>query len=84
MSNETIVIDAPEGIRMYDVLSFRGALGLEIRTGMVMRPGFSIVQAAIKRGYVAEGTRRKRDAYAQLDALIVANGGPSSRPLPAE
>lgn len=78
-----IVVTGAESIRMYDLITFRSALGLEIKTGMVMRKGFSIVKQAISRGYVAAGTRDKRKAYDQLDKLIVANGG-QARPLPTK
>lgn len=79
----TIVVTGAESIRMYDLITFRSALGLEIKTGMVMRKGFSIVKQAIARGYVTQGTRDKRKAYEQLDALVIANGG-QPRPLPTK
>jgi hypothetical protein len=75
------IVATGDGIRMYDLITFRSALGLEIKTGIVMRKGFSITKQAIRRGYVSAGTRDKRKAYAQLDELIVANGG-VARPLP--
>lgn len=68
-------------IKLYDLVTFRSALNLEIRTGMNYKAGFSIVKQAIRRGYVADGTRSKRKAYAQIDALAVALGA-QSRPLP--
>jgi hypothetical protein len=81
-----IVASGPAGVAAYDLISFRAALRLEIlsKHGMVMRRGFSIVNAAIRRGYVTEGTRSKRKAYEQIDALCVKVTGLPSRPLPAK
>jgi len=73
MSDRDIVVTG-DAIRVYDLLSFRVALRLEIVSGRVLRSGFSIVRQAIRRGYVTDGTRLKRDAYAQLDALAVSLG----------
>lgn len=70
MSDGPIVVTG-DAVTAYDILSFRRALKLEIDTGMVMRRGFSVVKAAVKRGYVTAGTCDKRKAYAQLDALCV-------------
>lgn len=69
-----------DDIRLYDVMSFRTVLSLEIRTGMNYKAGFSVVKQAIRRGYVADGTRSKRKAYGQIDALAVALGA-KPRPL---
>ena len=69
-------------VHLFHVMQMRAALGLEIRTGMAFSSKGSLVKHAIRCGYVAEGTRAKRDAYQQLDALIVANGG-QARPLDA-
>lgn len=86
VSDGMVVASGPAGVRAYDLLSFRAALKLEITSkhGMVMRHGFSVVKAAIRRGYVSEGTRSKRAAYAQLDALCVSALGMPSVPLPAK
>lgn len=65
------------GVSMYDLLAMRRALKLEIETGMEMRHGHSLVKASIKRGYATDSTRFRRDAYRQLDDLVVANGGQS-------
>lgn len=74
------IVATGDGVTVYDIIAMRTALRLEIRTGMVMRSGFSIVRQAIRRGYVTEGTRLRRDAYAQLDALAVSLGA-DPRPL---
>lgn len=78
MSNETIIIDTPEGIQFVRLLSFRSAMGLEIRTGMKMSRGRSVFQLAREQGLATK--RSKRDVYAELDALVVAAGG-ESKPL---
>lgn len=78
--SEGFTVVGREAIALYDLLGFRATLGLEIRTGMMLRPGYSLIQAAILRGYVPEGTRTKRKAYEAIDALIVSIGG-TSRPL---
>jgi hypothetical protein len=75
------VVTGEEAIRAYDILAMRTALKLEIQTGMVMRGGYSLVEACIRRGYVPAGTRTKRAAYGHLDALAAALPGQSSRPL---
>jgi hypothetical protein len=72
--NGDIIVSGAAGVAFYDVVSMRAALGLEIRTGMVMKAGYSLVNACIKRGYVPEGVRRKRDAYGYLNALAVSLG----------
>jgi len=74
------IVSGREAVAVYDVVSMRAALGLEIRTGMVMKAGYSLVNACIKRGYVPEGVRRKRDAYGHLNALAVSLGA-EDRPL---
>lgn len=76
----TVVVSGQEDIRRYDILAMRASLGLEVKTGMVMRHGFSIVAACVLRGYVTEDTRSKVKAYAQLDALAVSIGS-QSRPV---
>lgn len=74
------MITGPE-VGLYDALSFRTYLKLEITTGLKLRNGFSLVNAAIKRGYVRPGTRSKRRAYADIDAYIVGTWGGHSLPL---
>jgi len=75
------IVATGDGVRVYDVLSFRAALRLEITTGMKIRRGFNLVKAAIGRGYVPEGTSNKRAAYAALDTLAVSLG---AEPYPVE
>jgi hypothetical protein len=76
-----IIAEGPEGVMAYDILSMRAALRLEIRTGMVMRNGYSLVQACIKRGYVPAGVRTKKAAYVHLDRLAASLPGQSPKPL---
>jgi hypothetical protein len=77
----TIVASGPDGVKAYDILAMRTALRLEIRTGMVMRNGYSLVQACIKRGYVPAGVRTKKSAYIYLDRLAASLPGQASKPL---
>jgi hypothetical protein len=76
------VVSGEDAIRAYDILAMRTALRLEIRTGRVMRQGYSLVKASIKRGYVPEGIRSKRAAYGYLDTLAASL--PGQRPMPLE
>ena len=62
-------------ITLYDVLSFRRLLKLEIDTGMKFSNRVRLVPAAISRGYVTDGTRSKKDAFKQLNQLVVDLGG---------
>ena len=77
MSDNAIIIDTPEGIAMYRLLSFRSMLSIEIKTGMRHSKG-SVLAAAQRQGLTTK--RTKRGAYADIDALIVA-AGMESRPL---
>jgi hypothetical protein len=80
VTDDGIIVVSGDGIPVYDVISMRATLGLEIRTGMVMRHGYSLVQACIKRGYVPAGIRSKKVAYGHLNALAVSLGA-QDRPL---
>ena len=80
MRNETIIIDTPEGIAMFQLLQLRSALKLEIRTGMKLSNRGSVLATAQRRGLTTK--RTKRGAYADIDAAVVAAGG-ESVPLPA-
>lgn len=71
-------IDRPEQIALFHVMQVRAALGLEIRSGMKFSNKGSLITTANQCGY--SDKRTKRGVYADLDALIVANGG-ESRPL---
>ena len=75
--NDTIIIDTPEGIEMYRLLSFRSMLRIEILTGMRHSKG-SVLAAAQRQGLTTK--RTKRGAHADIDALIVARGM-ESKPL---
>lgn len=83
MSNVTqsgaVVIDTPEGIEMVRLLSFRSAMGLEIKTGMKLSRGRSAFRLAKEQGLTT--TTSKRKAYGEIDALVV-QGGMDSKPLP--
>jgi hypothetical protein len=82
MSNTTdagFIIDTPEGMEMYRLLSLRSMLSIEIVTGLKHSRG-SVLAAAQRQGLTAK--RTKRGAYADIDALVVAKGG-RTRPLPA-
>jgi hypothetical protein len=72
-----IIIDTPEGIHMWRMLSFRSALSLEIKTGMKFSRG-SVLAAAQAQGLTTK--RTKKGAYADIDAIIVSLGG-ESKPL---
>lgn len=76
----TIIVDTPEGIMAYDMLTMRLALSLEITSGQNMRHGVSLVRNSIRRGYVPDWVRTKTKAYAYLNALMVSLGLPD-RPL---
>ncbi len=78
---ESAIVVTGEHIRMWDLLGFRTLLGLEIRTGMPYKNGFSLVKAAVKRGYVPEGVRKKTEAYDYVNRLAVSLGA-EDRPTP--
>jgi hypothetical protein len=83
----TIIAQGPQGVATYQLLMFRTAMHLEIRTGLFANRSvkcatiiprlFDMGITKVEPKYTA---KRKREAYADLDAYIVANGGPS-KPL---
>jgi len=62
MSNETIVIDTPEGIKWYHLLQLKYALKLEV---LGMKHSKGSVYAHVKKTFGFKGNKRK-----VLDQLI--------------
>jgi hypothetical protein len=74
------MVTGAEDIAMVRLLAIRSGLGLEIRTGMKMSRGYSPLAILQREGITT--ARSKRKAWADLDAYIVAHGGPeSNRPI---
>lgn len=69
---DSIIIDTPEGIAMYRLLAMRSALKIELRTGMKMSKGPSVM-SIINREY---GTkfRRKIQALEFIEDVIESTG----------
>lgn len=61
------IIDTPEGIAFARFLAVRSALSLEVRTGMKMSRGRSIL--SIANEMMGTTFRRKADALAHMDAV---------------
>jgi hypothetical protein len=75
-----IVITGAEQIAMARLLAIRSGLGLEIRTGMKMSSRYSPLAILQREGITSK--RTKKGAWKDLDAYIVAHGGPeSTRPI---
>ena len=74
----TAILDTPEQINMFHLMQVRGALGLEIKTGMKFSNRGSLITLANQCGY--SDKRTKKGVYTDLDALITAHGG-TPRPL---
>jgi hypothetical protein len=78
--SEGVMITGAENIAMVRLLAIRSGLGLEIRTGMKMSRGYSPLAILQREGITTKKT--KRGAWKDLDAYIVANGGPAAeRPI---
>jgi hypothetical protein len=75
INNESIVIDTPDGIEMFRLLSMRGRLHIEIDTGMKFR--VSTLAAMQRQGLTTK--RTKIGALADLNAKIAELGGPADR-----
>jgi hypothetical protein len=71
------VLDTPDQIAMWRLMSFRSMLQIEIKTGLRHSRG-SVLKAAQQQGLTDK--RTKIGAYKDIDALIVTAGG-KSRPL---
>lgn len=75
------VVTGTKDINMFMLLAARGALGLEIRTGMVpSNRGPSLLSKLQAAGITAK--RTKKGAWTDLDNYIVANGGPEASRKP--
>ena len=74
--SEGVMITGAENIAMVRLLAIRSGLGLEIRTGMKMSRGYSPLAILQREGITTKKT--KRGAWKDLDAHIVANGGPAA------
>lgn len=71
MSTEThgdVMMNTPEGIAFFQLLSMRGRLKIEIRTGMKASHGVSTLAACQRMGLTNK--RTKRGALADLEAII--------------
>lgn len=66
MTNETIVIDTPEGINMYRLLTIAHSLAFEAKTGMKMSR-ISALKVARQEGY----TKSNRKPAALRDVIAV-------------
>jgi hypothetical protein len=75
MSGEGFVIDTPEGIAMWRLLSLRSMLKIEITTGMSHSRG-SVMNAIRETGISQK--RTKRGVFADINAYIVALLGPEA------
>ena len=80
----TIIAEGPQGVMTYQLLMFRTAMRLEIRTGMMANRNVKcatiiprLFDMGITKVEPKYTDKRKREAYADLDAYIVANGGPA-------
>jgi hypothetical protein len=74
------ILEGPEEIEMGRILAVRSALGLEIKTGMKMSRGVSVLKLA--NDITGSTARNKVKAYEALNAFIVDRLGESfSKPL---
>lgn len=73
MSDQTIVIDTPEGIEMWVFTSRLFQLALEINTGMKAARG-SVLADCLARGYTTK--RTKKGALREMVATAKAVRGP--------
>lgn len=72
----TIVLDTPEQIDAYYILSVRSTLGLEVKTGMKFSNRVNVFKQA-KDILVANGVKPKGTkvaVYDQLNTLMVEHG----------
>ena len=72
----TIVIDTPEGINAYFLLSVRSTLGLEVKTGMKFSNRVNVFKQA-KEVLTANGIKpkgTKAAVYDQLNTMLVEAG----------
>lgn len=68
-TNETIVIDTPEGIAFVQLLAVRSGLRMEIATGMKMSRGVSMLKVANR--ICGTNFRRKEAALEHLNGLLM-------------
>jgi hypothetical protein len=80
MTNETIVLDTPEQIQMWVLLSRRAQLKLWLKGEGTENPGFYQTKGLIKwcRVHIpgCESARRARDCIVPVENAIVFAGGP--------
>lgn len=74
----SIVLTGPEQTMAFQYLRVRAALALEIKTGMVMSRGGSIMKLAAS--YCGSTKRTKRAVYADYNEWLVL-GGFEDKPL---
>lgn len=68
MTNHTTVIDTPEGIDRFRLVALRGALRIEVRTGMKAHRGVNVLKVAEE--YLGYRPRTKAAALEAIEALI--------------
>jgi hypothetical protein len=71
MNDKGFVIDTPQGISDYQTLAMRSALRLEVKTGMKMSRGISVLKLVNSK--FDRSFKRKQQALDFLDAYIVEN-----------
>jgi hypothetical protein len=79
--DKPMVIEGADQVRMAQLMTSRSALGLEIRTGLRHSRG-SLIPALRSAGITKASNRDKVRAWKDLDAWIVAHGGPAATRRP--